>query len=55
VVLIGLGLIAIGIAAWVVSGVVFALLHILELVAVAGVAGWAGYRIGRYRGRHERP
>jgi hypothetical protein len=54
-VLIGLGLIAIGFAAWVVAGVVFALLHVLELVAVAGVAGWAGYRFGRYRGRREHP
>ena len=41
---------AIGLVAWLVAGVVFALLHILELVAVAGVAGWVGYRIGRLRG-----
>lgn len=44
---------AIGLVVWLVAGVVFALLHILELVAVAAVAGWAGYRIGRLRGpRH---
>jgi hypothetical protein len=33
----------------------FAALHILELVAIAAVAGWLGYRVGVYRGRHLRP
>jgi uncharacterized membrane protein len=33
----------------------FAALHILELVAIAVVAGWLGYRVGLYRGRHLRP
>jgi hypothetical protein len=46
-------LVVVGVAAWVVSGAVFALLHALELVLVAGVAGWAGYRIGQYRGRRQ--
>ena len=41
---------AIGLVAWLVAGVVFAVLHVLELVAVAAAAGWAGYRIGRMRG-----
>jgi hypothetical protein len=36
----------------VVSGVVFSLLHVIELAAVALIAGWVGYRIGHYRGRH---
>jgi hypothetical protein len=49
------GLLAIGVAAWVLVGVAFALLHLIELLAVAGVAGWAGYRLGNYRGRHQRP
>lgn len=44
----------IGVVAWIVAGVVFALLHILELVAVAGVAAWAGYRIGHFRGSRQR-
>ena len=44
----------IGVAAWVVAGVVFALLHVLELVAVAAVAGWVGYRVGRFRGSRGR-
>lgn len=45
-------LIAIGAVIWVVSGVVFSLLHVIELAAVALIAGWVGYRIGHYRGRH---
>jgi hypothetical protein len=55
VVLIVAGLVAIGVAAWIVAGVVFALLHIIELLVVAGVAGWAGYRLGHYRGHRQRP
>ena len=42
----------IGVAAWIVAGVVFAILHVLELVAVGAIAGWVGYRIGLFRGRH---
>ena len=40
----------IGVAAWIVAGVVFAILHVLELVAVGAVAAWVGYRIGYFRG-----
>ena len=40
----------IGVAAWVVAGVVFAVLHVLELIAVAAAAGWVGYRVGYFRG-----
>jgi hypothetical protein len=42
--------VVIGLAVWVVAGFVLAMLHVLELVVVAAVAGWAGYRLGRYRG-----
>ena len=41
----------IGVAAWIVAGVVFAILHVLELVAVGAVAGWVGYRVGYFQGR----
>jgi hypothetical protein len=44
----------IGVVAWLVAGVVFALLHILELLAVGLAAGWAGYRLGRFRGSRPR-
>jgi hypothetical protein len=49
------GLIAVVAAAWVLAGIVVGLLHALELVIVAAVAGWVGYRIGLYRGRRQRP
>jgi hypothetical protein len=48
------GVLAIGVVAWILAGVVFALLHVIELIIVGALAGWAGYRLGRYRGRHER-
>lgn len=35
---------------WLVYGVVFGILHVFELVLVGGTAGWAGYRLGHYRG-----
>jgi hypothetical protein len=38
---------------WVVH-LAFAVLHIIELAATALVAGWLGYQIGVYRGRHLR-
>jgi len=41
---------AIGIGVWLIAGIVLALLHVVELVAVALAAGWAGYRIGKHRG-----
>jgi len=53
--LVVVGLLAIGLVAWIVAGVVFALLHVVELILVAAVAGWAGYRLGHYRGRHQHP
>ena len=36
---------------WVVAGIFSLALHIAEYVALALVAGWVGYRIGRARGR----
>jgi hypothetical protein len=41
----------IGLVTWIVAGAVFAMLHVIEIIVVAGVAGWAGYRLGHYRGR----
>jgi len=38
-------------AVWVFAGIFLFALHIAEYVALALVAGWAGYRIGRARGR----
>jgi hypothetical protein len=45
----------IGLVTWIVAGVVFAVLHLIEIVLVAGVAAWAGYRLGHYRGRRKGP
>jgi hypothetical protein len=36
---------------WVFAGVFLLALHIAEYVALAGAAGWVGYRIGHARGR----
>ncbi|HVB92203.1 MAG TPA: hypothetical protein VND70_08905 [Acidimicrobiales bacterium] len=47
-------LLAVGAAVWLLTGLAFALLHVLELLVVAGGAGWVGYRLGHWRGRHER-
>lgn len=47
-------LVVLGLAAWALAGVVFGLLHVLELIAVGAAAGWAGYRIGRFRGSRQR-
>lgn len=46
--------VVLGLAAWALAGVVFGLLHVLELIAVAAAAGWAGYRIGHFRGSRQR-
>jgi hypothetical protein len=54
IVLLLAALLAISVVVWIVAGAVIALLHIIELVAVALVAAWAGYRLGFYRGRHRR-
>jgi hypothetical protein len=43
-------IVLIGLVAWAVAGVVFAILHVLELLAVAAAAGWVGYRLGHFRG-----
>ncbi len=40
------------VALWIFADVFRFALHIAEYVALALVAGWAGYRIGRARGRH---
>jgi hypothetical protein len=47
-----LAVVAIALVAWILAGVVFALVRVVELIAVAGLAGWAGYQVGHYRGRH---
>jgi hypothetical protein len=47
-------LVVIGVAVWVVAGFVLALLHVFELILVAAIAGWGGYRLGRYRGSRQR-
>ena len=49
-VLVGVAVLAV--LAWFLAGAVFALLRVLELLVVAGLAGWGGYRLGHYRGRH---
>jgi hypothetical protein len=49
-------LLAIGAAVWILSGVVFTVLHVFELLVVAAAAGWVGYRIGLFKGsRRPRP
>ena len=48
------GLVAIGVVAWIVVSVVFTLLHVIELLLVAALAAWAGYRVGYFRGRRRR-
>ena len=40
-----------GLALWIFSGLFTLAFHIGELVAVALVAGWLGYRMGHFRGR----
>lgn len=51
--LIVVAVVVIAAVAWLASGVVSAVLHGLELALIAAVAGWVGYRIGHFRGRHE--
>ena len=53
VVLILAALLAVGAAAWILVGLVFTVLHVLELIAVGAGCGWVGYKIGHFRGaRH---
>jgi hypothetical protein len=47
-------LVAIGAAVWLLSGIAFEIFHILELLIVAAAVGWGGYRLGHWRGRHDR-
>jgi hypothetical protein len=47
-------LLAVGAALWLLAGVAFAVIRLLELIVVAAGAGWAGYRVGHWRGRHDR-
>jgi hypothetical protein len=51
---VAVGIVVIGLIAWVVAGAVFAILHIVEILLVAAAAGWAGYRLGHFRGRRSR-
>lgn len=53
--LLVVGLAVIALVTWIVAGAIFALLHLIELFIVAGIAGWAGYRLGYFRGRRRRP
>lgn len=52
--LVAVVLMAAVLAGWVLLGAVYAILRILEIVAVAFAAGWVGYRVGHWQGRHER-
>lgn len=43
-----------GLLAWsLFQGIFSLMLHIFEYVVVAIIAGWAGYKAGHYRARHE--
>lgn len=54
--LVVVALLAVGAAAWILTAVVFTILHVLELIVVGFGCGWVGYRIGLFRGaRHPRP
>ena len=48
------GLAVVVVTAWFVLGLFFAVVHIIELIAVALGAGWVGYQIGHFRGRRRR-
>lgn len=50
-----MALLAVGAAVWIVLGVAFAVLHLLEVVAVAAGAGWLGYALGHFRGSRRPP
>lgn len=50
-----IGVIVFAVVAWFLAGAVFAILRVLELLVVAGLAGWVGYKVGHYRGRHSGP
>jgi hypothetical protein len=42
------------IGVWIIVGLVLAVLHIVELIAAALVAGWVGWTLGVHHGRHSR-
>ena len=42
-----------GVLLWAFSGVVSLAFHIAEFVAVGGIAGWLGYKLGHSRGRRD--
>lgn len=46
-------IVAFVVVGWV-AAAVFALLRIVELVVIAGVAGWVGFKLGVQRGRRRR-
>jgi hypothetical protein len=50
-----IGVVALAVVAWFLAGAVFAALRVLELLIVAGLAAWVGYKVGHYRGRHSGP
>ena len=39
---------------WIIAGLVLAVLHVVELIAAALVAGWIGWSLGVHHGRHSR-
>jgi hypothetical protein len=49
--LVVIGVVVVALVAWALLGAVFTALHTIELIVVAAVAGWVGYRVGRYSGR----
>ena len=44
---------AAGAAAWILVGLVFTVLHVLELIVVGLGCGWVGYKIGHFRGSRQ--
>lgn len=53
-ILVILAVVLLALAAWMIAGLVFAVLHLIELVLVAAAAGWAGYRLGHFRGSRDK-
>ena len=52
---LAVAVVAVGLAVWWVVAAVWALVHIVELVAVAGLFGYAGWKLGvRHGSRHPR-
>ena len=53
VALVALGILVFLFAGWFVLAALRGVLHLIELAAVAVVAGWLGYRLGHFSGRHQ--